>query len=251
MAYLGNGPPTTSAAMRLLLLQKAGLVHTHEIADVNGLRAELDALAAGGGGGGGGTVVPNATTTVFGKVMLGASLAADGASATKVATMALLTSGLADKASGSHTHSEYASTSHTHAEYAASSHTHTGYAVSSHTHTEYASSAHTHSEYAGSAHSHSGYAPIASPTFTGSPKGPTPATGDSSTQLATTAFVQQSVGAAAVPNATTTVAGKVMLATIADINSTVPSNKVVTVDVLKQSNKAGIERLKRFFESNF
>lgn len=110
MAYLGNGPPTTSAAMRLLLLQKAGLAHLHEIADVNGLRAELDALAAGGGGGGGGTVVPNATTTV---------------------------------------------------------------------------------------------------------------------------------------------AGKVMLATVADINSTVPSNKVVTVDVLKQSNKAGIERLKRFFESNF
>lgn len=211
MAYLGNGPPTTSAAMRLLLLQKAGLAHMHEIADVNGLRAELDALAAGGGGGGGGTVVPNATTTVFGKVMLGASLAADGASATKVATMALLTSGLADKASG----------------------------------------AHTHTEYAGSAHSHSEYAPIASPTFTGSPKGPTPATGDSSTQLATTAFVQQSVGAVAIPNATTTVAGKVMLATIADINSTVPSNKVVTVDVLKQSNKAGIERLKRFFESNF
>ena len=204
MAYLGNGPPTTSAAMRLLLLQKAGLAHLHEIADVNGLRAELDALAAGGGGGGGGgggTVVPNATTTVFGKVMLGASLAADGASTTKVATMALLSSGLADKASGTHTHSEYA--------------------------------------------------PIASPTFTGSPKAPTPATGDSSTQLATTAFVQQSVGAVAVPNATTTVAGNVMLATVADINSTVPSNKVVTVDVLKQSNKAGIERLKRFFESNF
>ncbi len=201
MAYLGNGPPTTSAAMRLLLLQKAGIAHLHEIADVNGLRAELDALAAGGGGGGGGTVVPNATTTVFGKVMLGASLAADGASTTKVATMALLSSGLADKASGTHTHSEYA--------------------------------------------------PIASPTFTGSPKAPTPATGNSSTQLATTEFVQQAVGTVAVPNATTTVAGKVMLATVADINSTTPSTKVVTVDVLKQSNKAGIERLKRFFESNF
>ena len=110
MAYLGNGPPTTSAAMRLLLLQKAGIAHLHEIADVNGLRAELDALAAGDGGGGGGTTVPNASTTVF---------------------------------------------------------------------------------------------------------------------------------------------GKVMLATVADINSTGSSNKVVTVDVLKQSNKAGIERLKRFFESNF
>lgn len=211
MAYLGNGPPTTSAAMRLLLLQKAGLAHLHEIADVNGLREELDALAVGGGGGGGGTVVPNATTTVFGKVMLGASLAADGASTTKVATMALLSSGLADKASGTHTHSEYA----------------------------------------GSTHTHSEYAPIASPTFTGSPKAPTPATGNSSTQLATTEFVQQAVGTVAVPNATTTVAGKVMLATVADINSTTPSTKVVTVDVLKQSNKAGIERLKRFFESNF
>lgn len=108
MAYLGNGPPTTSAAIRLLLLQKANLRHLHEIADVNGLRTELDALAAGGGGGG--TTVPNATTTVF---------------------------------------------------------------------------------------------------------------------------------------------GKVMLATVADINSTESSNKVVTVNVLKQSNKAGIERLKRFFESNF
>lgn len=211
MAYLGNGPPTTSAAMRLLLLQKAGLAHLHEIADVNGLRAELDALAVGGGGGGGGTVVPNATTTVFGKVMLGASLAADGASTTKVATMALLSSGLADKASGTHTHSEYA----------------------------------------GSAHTHSEYAPIASPTFTGSPKAPTPATGNSSTLLATTAFVQQAVGNVAVPNATTTVAGKVMLATVADINSTTPSTKVVTVDVLKQSNKAGLARIKSFFESNF
>tara|TARA_R110000868_G_scaffold103241_7_gene284412 strand:+ start:1364 stop:3337 length:1974 start_codon:yes stop_codon:yes gene_type:complete len=34
------------------------------------------------------------------------------------------------------------------------------------------------------------YAPIASPTFTGTPKAPTPTAGDSSTNIATTAFVQ-------------------------------------------------------------
>lgn len=221
MAYLGNQPPTTSVAMRLLLQQKANLVHLHEIAHVNGLREELDALAAGGGGGGGGTVVPYATTTVAGKVMLGASLTADAASTTKVPTMSLLTSGLADKASGAHSHSEYAATGHSHSEYASTDHT------------------------------HSGYAPINSPTFTGTPGAPTPVAGTNNTQLATTEFVQQAVGSVSVPNATTTVAGKVMLATVADINSTTPSTKVVTVDVLKQSNKAGIERLKRFFESNF
>lgn len=35
------------------------------------------------------------------------------------------------------------------------------------------------------------YAPLASPTFTGNPKGPTPGVGNSSTNLATTAFVNQ------------------------------------------------------------
>ncbi|HBL0566143.1 TPA: phage tail protein [Escherichia coli] len=37
---------------------------------------------------------------------------------------------------------------------------------------------------------HSQYAPKASPTFTGTPKAPTPAAGNNTTQLATTAFVQ-------------------------------------------------------------
>ncbi|EFH4275923.1 phage tail protein [Escherichia coli] len=37
---------------------------------------------------------------------------------------------------------------------------------------------------------HSQYAPKASPTFTGTPKAPTPAVGNNTTQLATTAFVQ-------------------------------------------------------------
>ena len=37
------------------------------------------------------------------------------------------------------------------------------------------------------------YAPIASPTFTGTPKAPTPTAGDSSTNIATTAFVQNAL----------------------------------------------------------
>jgi hypothetical protein len=36
----------------------------------------------------------------------------------------------------------------------------------------------------------SGYAPIASPTFTGTPTAPTPTSGDDSTKIATTAYVQ-------------------------------------------------------------
>lgn len=46
----------------------------------------------------------------------------------------------------------------------------------------------------GTSPSLSGYAPIASPTFTGDPKAPTPAAGDNDTSIATTAFVQNAVG---------------------------------------------------------
>ncbi len=42
---------------------------------------------------------------------------------------------------------------------------------------------------------HSQYAPKASPTFTGTPKAPTPAASDNTTQLATTAFVQVALAA--------------------------------------------------------
>ncbi|WP_236524900.1 phage tail protein, partial [Escherichia coli] len=42
---------------------------------------------------------------------------------------------------------------------------------------------------------HSQYAPKASPTFTGTPKAPTPAAGNNSTQLANTAFVQAAIAA--------------------------------------------------------
>jgi hypothetical protein len=55
------------------------------------------------------------------------------------------------------------------------------------------------------------YAPIASPTFTGNPTAPTPATNDNNGSIATTAFVN-----AYAPAASTTVAGKVELATDAE-----------------------------------
>jgi len=45
-------------------------------------------------------------------------------------------------------------------------------------------------------------APLASPTFTGTPKAPTAASGTNNTQLATTAFVQQAVGGISVPTKT-------------------------------------------------
>lgn len=45
-------------------------------------------------------------------------------------------------------------------------------------------------------------APLASPTFTGTPKAPTAASGTNTTQLATTAFVQQAVGGISVPTKT-------------------------------------------------
>ena len=50
---------------------------------------------------------------------------------------------------------------------------------------------------ANSNHTHSNYAPLASPTFTGTPKAPTPASNDDSTRIATTAFVRDVVNSAA------------------------------------------------------
>jgi hypothetical protein len=59
-------------------------------------------------------------------------------------------------------------------------------------------------------------APLASPALTGTPTAPTASAGDSSTQIATTAFVSSSVSsaisAATTPDATTTVKGKLQLA---------------------------------------
>lgn len=68
----------------------------------------------------------------------------------------------------------------------------------------------------------SGAAPLASPALTGAPTAPTPAAGNNTTQLATTAFVAAAIAAA--PEAVSSVAGKtgnVMLA-VADISGAAP-----------------------------
>jgi hypothetical protein len=57
------------------------------------------------------------------------------------------------------------------------------------------------------AEANAAYAPIASPTFTGDPKAPTPAPGDNDTSVATTAFVGAAITAA--PNKTITLSGDV------------------------------------------
>lgn len=67
------------------------------------------------------------------------------------------------------------------------------------------------SSYLTTATAASTYAPLASPTFTGDPKAPTPTTSDNDTSIATTAFVN-----AYCPSASTTAAGKVELATDAE-----------------------------------
>mgnify|MGYP003537503640 FL=1 len=73
-----------------------------------------------------------------------------------------------------------------------------------------------------------GLAPIASPTFTGVPAGPTAAAATSTTQLATTAFVQQEV-----PAASTTAAGKVELATSAEAQAGTDTTRAITATAMK------------------
>jgi hypothetical protein len=64
---------------------------------------------------------------------------------------------------------------------------------------------------------------IISPTFTGTPRAPTPATSDNSTQIATTAFVQNKVNAGTVNDATTSAKGILQLAGDLDGSATSPS----------------------------
>jgi len=66
-------------------------------------------------------------------------------------------------------------------------------------------------------------APLASPTFTGTPAAPTATPGTNTTQLATTAFVT-----AATPDASSTVKGKVELATDAEAIAGASTTLVVT-----------------------
>ena len=72
-----------------------------------------------------------------------------------------------------------------------------------------------------------GAAPLASPTFTGTPAGPTPSSGDSSTRLATTAFVQSAFPAntTAIPWLTFTHGGS-------NINFSTGSNKAIFTGVV-------------------
>lgn len=71
------------------------------------------------------------------------------------------------------------------------------------------------------------YAPLASPALTGTPTAPTAAAATSTTQIATTAFVQQEV-----PAASTTVAGKVELATMLEAHTGSSGTLAVTPDDL-------------------
>jgi hypothetical protein len=73
----------------------------------------------------------------------------------------------------------------------------------------------------------SSYATLASPTFTGDPKAPTPSAGDNDTSIATTAFVTT-----ANPDATTSVKGHVQLATQAETDAGTNSTKAITPSTL-------------------
>ena len=208
--------------------------------------------------------VPNATQSTPGIVELATALetstGADGSRAVSPLTLKPL---LDAKAPVSHSHTGYASDTHTHAEYAATSHTHSianvvnlttalnSKADSSHAHTEYAATSHghaianitgletalsgkadsnhTHTGYATTGHAHVDYAPLASPTFTGTPAAPTAAANTNTTQVATTAFVTTALSGIGIADATTAVAGKVMLASAGDTTST---NKAVTPAIL-------------------
>jgi hypothetical protein len=73
---------------------------------------------------------------------------------------------------------------------------------------------------------------LASPTFTGVPGAPTAAVGTNTTQIATTAFVQAEI-ASSVPAASETVAGKIELATLAEVAAGTDTTRAVTAAGLK------------------
>jgi hypothetical protein len=77
-------------------------------------------------------------------------------------------------------------------------------------------------------------APIASPGFTGIPTAPTAAAGTSTTQIATTAFVNATLATAASPDATTTLKGRIQLAGdlagTADV-PTIATNAITTTKI--------------------
>lgn len=77
-------------------------------------------------------------------------------------------------------------------------------------------------------------APLASPSFTGTPTGPTAAPGVNTTQLATTQFVSNAISDAAVSDASTSSTGVVQLADSTDVlNAT--GNDVLTAGLIPSS----------------
>ena len=76
-------------------------------------------------------------------------------------------------------------------------------------------------------HTHSEYAPKASPTFTGTPKAPTASKGTNTTQLATTAFVQEAIDDIVIPEDTSALAHTHTNKTVLD---GITSNKVSAWD---------------------
>lgn len=80
-----------------------------------------------------------------------------------------------------------------------------------------------------------GIAPVASPALTGTPTAPTAAAGTNTTQVATTAFVQ-AAASAATPSASTSVAGKVELATDAETQAGTDTARAVTPAALASAS---------------
>lgn len=68
-------------------------------------------------------------------------------------------------------------------------------------------------------------APANSPVLTGNPQAPTPTVGDNDTSIATTAFVTTAVSGVSTPDASTTVKGKVELATDAEMQEGTDATK--------------------------
>lgn len=93
-----------------------------------------------------------------------------------------------------------------------------------------ASHTHAQSEVTGLTAALAALAPIASPSFTGNPTAPTQTAGNSSTRVATTAFVQAAVGAAG---------GGDMLASTYDTNSDGKVNAADTADAAPWSGITG------------
>lgn len=77
-----------------------------------------------------------------------------------------------------------------------------------------------------------------SPAFTGVPTAPTAAAGTNTTQLATTAFVKTAVDAVATPDASTTVKGKVELATGTEAAAGTDATLAITPSTLRSGLNA-------------